>query len=267
MACTLGAQATRVLIVDGINNHDWEAGTRFLREVLDGSGAFQTDVTTTPKRGAPPEEWERWRPEFAKYRLVIQNFNGGHTKDGLRWPKSVEEDFLKYVKRGGGVIIFHAANNAFLEWPEYNEMTGLLWRDKSFGPGLVVDATRKPMPVAAGDGPQPGHGPRHDFRVDVLDREHPATRGLPAFWMHRAEQLTHGQHGPAAALPKLHILTYAWSRDSQRNEPMDWVRNWGKGRVYVTMLGHTWRGEDNPNLRVPEFRKLLLQAAKWTSRR
>ena len=44
------------------------------------------------------------------------------------------------------------------------------------------------------------------------------------------EQLTHGQHGPAAGLT---ILTYAWSKDVNENEPLDWVRTYGKGRVYV----------------------------------
>jgi len=44
--------------------------------------------------------------------------------------------------------------------------------------------------------------------------------------------MTHGQHGPAEGLT---ILTYAVSEVSHHGEPMDWVRNYGKGRVYVTM--------------------------------
>ena len=35
----------------------------------------------------------------------------------------------------------------------------------------------------------------------------------------------------------------AHSPVSNKNEPMDWVRSYGKGRVYTTMLGHTWVGE------------------------
>ena len=64
------------------------------------------------------------------------------------------------------------------------------------------------------------------------------------------EQLTHGQHGPARGLT---ILTYAHSPVSEKNEPMDWVRNYGKGRVYVTMLGHTWKDEPNPESCIPRI--------------
>ncbi|MBM3760542.1 MAG: ThuA domain-containing protein [Acidobacteria bacterium] len=255
----VAATPVRVLIVDGINNHDWQAATAFLKSVLGSTGRFQVDVSTCP----PKESMADWRPGFKNYDVVIQNFNGGHREDGVRWPESVEREFLDFVRKGGGVVIFHAANNAFLKWPEYNELVGLLWRDKSFGPGLVIDIAKKPMMIPAGEGLNPGHGPRHDCRIDVLDVEHPVTRGMPRSWQHRAEQLTHGQHGPASAMKHLRILTYAYSKDSKRNEPMDWVRRYGKGRVYTTMLGHTWRNEVNPNLDVPEFRRMLARAVEW----
>ena len=32
-----------------------------------------------------------------------------------------------------------------------------------------------------------------------------------------------------------------YSKDSKENEVMDWVIPHGKGRVYVTMLGHLWK--------------------------
>ena len=261
----LSAAPIRVLILDGINNHDWQTGTAFLKSTLERTGKFAVDVSTSPPREATPDQWAQWHPNFANYKVVINNFNGGHLKDGVRWPAVVERDFLNYLKQGGGVVNFHAANNAFLLWPEYNDLVGLLWRDKSFGPGLVVDISKKVMTVPANEGPQPGHGPRHDFRVEILDPRHPITKGLPASWQHKSEQLTHGQHGPAAALKDLHILTYAYSKDSQRNEPMDWIRSYGKGRVYTTMLGHTWRNETNPNLDVPEFQRLLVRAIEWAA--
>jgi hypothetical protein len=52
-----------VLIVDGINNHDWEAGTRGIQALLAAApGRFRVDVSTTPPREAPAEEWKSWRP-------------------------------------------------------------------------------------------------------------------------------------------------------------------------------------------------------------
>jgi len=252
----------RVLIVDGVNNHDWQAGTRGLRQILEASGRFTVAVSTSPDREAPAAEWEQWRPDFAKFDVVISNFNGGHLDSGLRWPAPVEAALLKYLRAGGGLVLFHAANNAFLNWPEYQEMAGLLWRDPKFGPGLIVNERHRVETVPAGEGPKPGHGPRHDFQMEILDPQHPITQGLPAKWLHPYEQLTHGQHGPAEGLK---ILTFAWSKDSKRNEPMDWVRRYGRGRVYVTMLGHTWPQEPNPNYDCVGFQTLVARGTEWAA--
>lgn len=251
-----------MLIVDGVNNHDWQTATRELRGILEAAGRFHVEISTSPPATAPPEEWARWEPSFDAFDAVVVNFNGGHKEDSLRWPPRVEAAFEAFVRRGGGVVIFHAANNAFLRWEAYNRMIGLGWRDRSFGPGLRIDSRGKPERIPAGQGLNPGHGPRHDFVITVAAPDHPITRGLPRRWPHPAEQLTHGQHGPAEGLT---VLTCAWSKDSGQNEPMDWVRRFGKGRVYTTMLGHTWRHEDNPNLRAPGFRTLFARGVEWAA--
>ena len=104
----------------------------------------------------------------------------------------------------------------------------------------------------------------------MRDPRHAITAGLPKQWMHPAEQLTHGQHAPAhpkhgAIERELTVLTYALSKDSGRREPMDWVRGWGRGRIYTTMLGHTWTGEDNPNLRCVGFQTLFARGVEWAA--
>jgi len=251
-----------VLIIDGINNHDWEAGTQAVRAILTSTGRFNVDVSTTPPREAPKEAWQGWRPQFSKYHAVLINFNGGHKDDGIRWPAEVEQSLERHVRSGGGLIILHAANNAFLRWAAWNEMIGLGWRDKDFGPGLVIAEDGQVVTIPRGSGLNPGHGPRHDFQMCVLKRDHPITRGLPECWLHPSEQLTHGQHGPALGLT---ILTSAYSKDSRQNEPMDWVRSYGKGRVYTTMLGHTWKGEANPNLDCVGFQTLLARGVEWAA--
>jgi type 1 glutamine amidotransferase len=240
------------VIVDGVNNHDWAAGTAFIKRTLEATGRFVVDVATYPKL-----------PEFSRYDAVINNFNGGHTETGTRWPPDAERALEMYVRGGGGLVVFHAANNAFLNWPEYNSMIGLGWREKSFGKGIAIGPNGQIITVPPGEGLPPGHGPRHDFEIFVLSKTHPITRGMPEHWLHPSEQLTHGQHGPAEGLT---ILTYAVSEVSHQGEPMDWVRNYGKGRVYVTMLGHTWKDEPNPNLEDMNFQKLFAQGVEWAAR-
>lgn len=264
------ARKLRVLVIDGINNHDWQAGTRMIREVLESSGRFEVNVSTTPAREAPLAEWANWKPRFDGIDVVVNNFNGGHLENGIRWPREIEVALEEYLRRGGGLVCFHAANNAFLGWDDYNEMIGLGWRDVNFGPELIVDDTGHVAVVPAGQGMKPGHGPRHDFVMTMMEPRHPITRGLPERWMHPSEQLTHGQH--AVAQPKhglvekeVRVLTYAWSKDSKRREPMDWLRTWGRGRIYVTMLGHTWRNEENPNLHCAGFRALFARGVEWAA--
>jgi uncharacterized protein len=253
LCASVGFGADRKLsavVVDGVNNHDWAAGTTAIRAILEASGRFTVDVSTFPHL-----------PDFAKYDVVIDNFNGGHTEKGVRWPAAAERALEAYVRGGGGLVVFHAANNAFLEWPEFNRMIGLGWRPPTFGDGLAIVDGRVRR-IAKGEGLPPGHGPRHDFELIVLDRDHPITRGLPARWNHPSEQLTHGQHGPAEGLT---VLTYAVSEVSHQGEPMDWVRDYGKGRVYTTMLGHTWKDEPNPNLEEANFQALFARGVEWAA--
>src|ERR1035441_5861957 len=68
------------LVIDGMNNHDWEAGTRAIQSILEGSGRFTVTVSTWPAK-----------PDFRHYDVVIDNFNGGHTADGTRWPRGGEQ--------------------------------------------------------------------------------------------------------------------------------------------------------------------------------
>jgi uncharacterized protein len=251
LGCQGAEKPLAALVVDGVNNHDWAPATRYIRSILEGTGRFRVDVATWPAK-----------PDFRRYDVVVNNFNGGHTAKGERWGRETEQALVDYVRGGGGLVIFHAANNAFLEWPEYNDMIGLGWRDKNFGPGLAVGLNNDVIRIPKGSGAGPGHGPRHDFQVFVRDRAHPITAGLPDFWLHPSEQLTHGQHGPAE---ELNVLTYAYSEVTRQGEPMDWVRPYGKGRVYTTMLGHTWKNELSPNFDDVNFQALLARGAEWAA--
>ena len=37
-----------VLVLDGMNNHDWQAGTRAIESILSGTGRFRVEVCTSP---------------------------------------------------------------------------------------------------------------------------------------------------------------------------------------------------------------------------
>jgi hypothetical protein len=262
------APKLRALIVDGVNNHEWAGTTAMLKRMLEESGRFTVSVSTSPPRGADAAQWAGWHPDFARYKVVISNFNGGdHGKDVIFWPEPVRKDFEAYVRRGGGFVSFHAANNAFPGWSAYEEMVGLLWRPRSFGPGVTFDSGGRPVVIPAGQGRDPNHPRRYDFDIRLVEPRHPITGGLPASFAVQSEQLTYGQHGLAPVVEggALTFLTYAWCEPIQEYEPMDWVRRWGRGRVYVTMLGHAWHDEPSPDFDNPGFRTLVLRGAEWAA--
>jgi type 1 glutamine amidotransferase len=256
------ADKLSVLVVDGVNNHDWPRATPIIKDILLNSGLCTVDVSTSPAGDAPSHAWNQWRPDFSKYDVVLSNFNGGHTASGIRWPKPVERALEEYVRGGGGLVVFHSANNSFPDWRAYNEMIGLGWRNKDFGPTLVVDEKENVVRIAKGLGSSSGHGPDHDFQVTVLDSGHPITKGIPKRWMHPREQLSHGQRGPAKNLT---VLSYAWSKDSKANEPIDWVVRFGKGRVYTTTLGHLGKGGSDVNLRSIGLQTMLIRGTQWAA--
>jgi type 1 glutamine amidotransferase len=231
MSVTASAEPTlKALIVDGQNNHSWQATTPVLKKALESSGLFAVDVATTPPKG---QDISGWSPEFSKYNVLVLNYNGE------MWSEKTQKDFESYVEGGGGVVVVHAANNAFTGWKEYNDMIGLGWRGSSFGDRVTFNDEGKSVRTPKGEGPGAGHGPQHEFQVVVRDTEHPITRGLPSAWMHAKDELYQGQRGPAE---HMQILATAYAAPDQRgtgqHEPMLWVIPYGKGRVVTNVMGH-----------------------------
>ena len=121
------ADKLKLLIVDGQNNHKWEATTPILKSFLEETGRFSVDVVTSPPKKSKDEAWEGFRPKFKGYDVVLSNYNGE------LWPEEVQRSLEKYVAGGGGLVIVHAANNAFPQWSEFNKMIGLGWRGNNYG--------------------------------------------------------------------------------------------------------------------------------------
>lgn len=221
-----------VLIIDGQNNHDWQATTPLLKAALEAAGRFEVQVATAPREG---REIAGFAPNFAAYDAIVSNYNGA------LWPEPTRRAFEDYMREGGGFVVVHAANNAFPEWPAYNDMIGLGgWggRNEKSGPFVYLDAqqqlVRDPSP-----GPGGSHGPQHPFQIVIRDPEHPITRGLPRAWMHTQDELYTGLRGPAS---DLHILATAFADEAKggtgRHEPMLMTLEFGAGRIFHTTLGH-----------------------------
>jgi len=243
----------RALIVDGFSNHDWRKTTRFIRATLERTGRFAVDVSTY-------EENVDWRPDFASYDVVIQNSNNIQQPE-LRWPRAVEEALEIYVREGGGLLVYHSANNAFPHWPEYDRMIGLGWRDKDHGPALQLSSEGEIRRIPAGEGEGTSHGPRQDTLVHRLT-PHPIHKGLPERWLTPDVEVYAYARGPAENLT---VLSYGRHHATDAWWPLEWVVEYGDGRVYNSSFGHIWGDDEGTPARVrcAGFQTVLVRAAEW----
>jgi len=246
------------LIITGQNNHNWEVSSKILQTILGHSGIFKVTIITSPAQG---EDMSGFLPPFRKYDVIVLDYNGDP------WPDQAKKEFVEYVNNGGGVVVYHAANNAFPGWKEYNDIIGLGgWgnRDESSGPYVYWedgDIIRDNSPGRGGD-----HGEQHAFLVVNRDREHPITKGLPDSWIHAKDELYGLLRGPASGL---HVLATAFSDTATggdgRHEPVLFTIQYGEGRIFHTVLGHCKDDSEVPAMECAGFITTLQRGAEWAA--
>ena len=116
IAAIAPAAPMKALIVNSQNNHDWKATTPILKAILEQTGLFAVNVATAPPAG---HDMSGFHPDFAAYRVVVSNYNGDE------WPEATKDAFERYMADGGGLVLFHAADNSFPHWKAFNEMAGI----------------------------------------------------------------------------------------------------------------------------------------------
>ncbi len=243
----------KALIVDGQNNHDWKGTTPELKRILEATGLMTVDVATTPQN---KQAMANFKPDWAKYDVIVSNYNGDE------WPQATKAALVAYMKNGGGLVVVHAADNAFPNWKAWNEMIGLGgWggRNEKSGPyvywkdGHIV---RDNSPGSGGS-----HGQQTDFLVTIRNHEHPITKGLPEKWLHVKDEMYSRLRGPAQNMTLL-ATGYQDPKygSTGRDEPILFTINYGKGRVFHTVLGHAAQ-----QMKCVGFIVTLQRGAEWAA--
>lgn len=251
----------KLLIIEGVSNHDWQHRLALVREILARNGSFDVDVSITPSRADDPA-WATWRPDFSKYDVVLSGYNNLGGK--AQWPREAQQAFEKFVRGGGGFYVYHEANNSFAEWPEYNRMIGLGWRKKDFGSAIIVRPDETLQIIPPGEGNDTGHGNRSDVVVHQLG-EHPIHAGLPRAWKAADIEVYCYARGPATNLT---VLAYAAAAKTQVQFPVEWTVQYGEGRVFVSTYGHVWADQKDPKgMKCAAFQTIMVRALKWLAKR
>jgi sialate O-acetylesterase len=229
------AEPVKALIITGdtVSAHAWKDTTKALEDMLEEGGRIKVDVTTTASKDLTDEN-------LAKYDVLILNYKdtpGGPPES--RWSDANKEAFLKAVRGGKGLVVYHHASSAFIRpnWEEFEKAVAGGWRAQGF------------------------HGPAHAYTVKKTDVKHPISEGLPAQFDHPVDEL----YQNSMLTPGSEVLATAYSdpskpRGTGKDEPVIWVNHYGNGRVYENVLGHDTKAMVDPN-----FQKWMRRGVIWAA--
>ena len=260
LAYTVSARKPiKTLLITGQNNHNWQVSHVVLKQILENSGRFDVDFVISPEQG---KDMSGFVLDFSPYQLVVLDYNGDS------WPEETNRRFLEYVQNGGGVVIYHAADNAFSKWPEFNRICALGgWEGRNENSGPYVYWKDGKLVKDSSAGPGGSHGRQHEYVLNRCDKVHPVVKGLRINWLHAKDELYDRMRGPGNIRD---ILYTAYSdketNGSGREEPLVFTVDYGNARIFHTMLGHAGATtEDNIAMQCTGFQVLLLRGAEWAA--
>lgn len=137
--------------------------------------------------------------------------------------KEQEDGLVKFVEDGKGFVGIHCATDTFRESDAYWKLVGGRFRS---------------------------HG-NETFKVNVTGKSHPIVKGMSSFDI--SDETYCDDFNPASKV----IVLMRREKDS---EPVAWVQYYGKGRVFVTGLGHGKPAWENP-----AFQELVTRGAEWAT--
>lgn len=149
--------------------------------------------------------------------------------NGDKWLTENSKAVMDYVKDGGGVVFCDSR------------------LDPSYGTDSVSISER------------------HSFEIRMKQTDNPIAVGLPARWLHASDNIIQGVKIDTEGSQ---VLATAFSdtafAGSGKNEPVMMIRNFGKGRIFASLIGAPG-GDGDPALHCTGFIVTLQRGAEWAA--
>lgn len=198
----------KVLIVTGVDypGHKWRLTAPILAKAIAADERLDVTITEDPNDLASDT--------LADYDVIVLHFMDWEVPDP--GPKA-RANLKDAVQNGKGLVLVHFACGAFQEWPEFVKLAGRAWDPK-----------------------MRGHDPHGKFTVKITDNRHPVMKAMEDF--ETVDEL----YTCLAGQTPIKVLATARSKVDNKDYPMAFVLNYGKGRVFHSVLGHDVQALDNP---------------------
>ncbi len=166
---------------------------------LGSSNAFDVDTTTNASFFT--------EDSLKKYSAIVFLNTTGDVLDHYQ-----EAAFERYIQAGGGYVGIHAATDCEYDWGWYGRLAGAYFD---------------------------GHPDIQEASIQVIDKNNPATKGLPEIWKRTDEWYSFKKlNKEVHVLLNLDEKSYIGGKNGQ-NHPLAWYHDYDGGRAFYTEMGHT----------------------------
>lgn len=150
-----------------------------------------------------------------------------------------QENLIKLLEQGVGVVVLHHAIAAFPDWPEYRKIAGAkYWLEDTVENGVTHPKSQWEEGV--------------DMHLHVEDTSHPIMAGVSDFTVHDETYKGYDLE------PDNHLILSCSEPGSQKE--VAWTRTYRNAKICLIQPGHGSGAYENEN-----FRRILHQAIQWVA--
>ncbi|MFQ6132913.1 MAG: ThuA domain-containing protein [Armatimonadota bacterium] len=188
----------QALIVTGVDLHNWRATAPVLAQQLHRDPRIEVHTVEDPHFLDSAA--------IQRYDVIVLHF--------MDWQvpapgEAARANLKQFVENGKGLVLVHFACGAWQDWPEFRDLAGRVWDPKLRG-----------------------HDSRGPFRVDIVNTDHPITKGLDSF------ETDDELYTCLAGDRPVDVLATARSKVDGKDHLMAFCFDCGRGRVFHCVLGH-----------------------------